>query len=114
GCLVLTIVEDDYGATANRGAGQRGDDALKEINYRFEQHSVGYQFENDRIIRVDSKIAHSEIIKPALKFLASPLFKKANDDFMTAHSHYKTGTYKDCVTAANRAFESVLKAICDT
>jgi hypothetical protein len=32
---------------------------------------------------------------------------------MTAHRHYRTSEYKDCVTSANRAFESVLKAICD-
>jgi hypothetical protein len=33
---------------------------------------------------------------------------------MTAHRHYRAKEFKDCVTAANRAFESMLKAICDT
>lgn len=32
---------------------------------------------------------------------------------MLAHKHYRAGAYKDCVTAGNRAFESMLKAICD-
>ena len=32
---------------------------------------------------------------------------------MTAHRHYRAGEWKDCVTASNRAFESMLKAICD-
>ena len=32
---------------------------------------------------------------------------------MTAHRHYRAGEFKDCVTAAHRAFESMLKAICD-
>jgi hypothetical protein len=47
-----------------------------------------------------------------LALLTDPLFHKANEDFMTAHGHYRAKHYKDCVTAANRAFESTLKAIC--
>lgn len=113
GCIILTTLRDDYGSTESRGAEQRGDRALEEVNQRFEQHAIGYQFENGRIIRVDSKLAHAEIIKPALKLLTSALFDKANQEFMTAHTHYRTGDFKDCVTAANRAFESMLKAICD-
>jgi hypothetical protein len=87
--------------------------ALSEINRRFEQHCVGYQFENGQIIRKDSQLVHSEVVKPALALLAAPLFAKANDDFMTAHRHYRNGEFKDAVTAANRAFETTLKLICD-
>ncbi len=114
GCAGLSIVRDEYDGTARRGAKQKGVDAITEINGRFEQHSVGYQFENGQIIRVDSKLTHSEIIKPALVLLTAPLFTKANEDFMTAHRHYRANEFKDCVTAANRAFESMLKAICET
>ena len=32
---------------------------------------------------------------------------------MTAHQHYRAGKFKDAVNAANRAFESALKIICD-
>jgi hypothetical protein len=113
GCLCLTIVDDRFVRTALRGAVQSGVAALSEINTRFQQHSVGYQFENKNLIRVDSKIAHAEIVKPALKLLESRIFAKANDDFMTAHLHYRSGKYKDCVVSSNRAFESMLKAICD-
>jgi HEPN domain-containing protein len=63
---------------------------------------------------VDCKLTHAEIIKPALSLLTAPLFTKANEDFMTAHRHYRASEFKDCVTAANRAFESMLKAICDS
>jgi hypothetical protein len=56
---------------------------------------------------------HAEIVKPALALLAAPVVAKANDEFMTAHRHYRTGAFKDSVTAANRAFESMLKVICD-
>jgi hypothetical protein len=97
-----------------RGAEQRSEDSIEEINRRFEQHSIGYQFENRQMIRVDSKIAHAEIIKPALQLLTESMFSKANEEFLSAHKHYRVGSFKDCVTAANRAFESTLKAICDT
>ena len=102
-----------YGDPDYRGAEQKGEDALNEINHRFEQHAVGYQYENGEFIRVDSKLEHSEIIKPALALLVGAQFTKANADFMAAHRHYRSSEYKDCVTAANRAFERMLKAICD-
>jgi hypothetical protein len=41
------------------------------------------------------------------------MFTKANEEFLSAHKHYRAGAFKDCITAANRAFESTLKAICD-
>jgi hypothetical protein len=114
GCRGLGCVTDEYDETRRRGAEQAGIGAVEEINGRFEQHAVGYQFENGHIIRVDSKLAHAEIIKPALSLLTARIFHKANADFMTAHRHYRVGEFKDCVTSAHRAFESMLKAICDT
>jgi hypothetical protein len=116
GCVGLRTIGVVYGIDVPmyRGAQQTTVDAIEEINGRFDQHSVGYQFENGQIIQVDSKLAHTEIIKPALVLLTAPEFSKANEDFMTAHRHYRAKEFKDCVTAANRAFESMLKAICDT
>jgi AbiJ N-terminal domain 4 len=111
GCSVLEHLRGR--ASKARGAEQSAEESIEEINQRFEQHSIGYQFENRQIIRVDSKIAHAEIVKPALKLLVKPMFTKANEEFLSAHKHYRLGAFKDCVTAANRAFESALKAICD-
>jgi hypothetical protein len=114
GCLGLVITRDDYEhQVRERGAIYKAAISIDEINGRFEQHAVGYRFENGHIIRVDSQLNHAELIKPALKLLTAPIFAKANDDFMTAHRHYRTGEFKDCVTAAHRAFESMLKAICE-
>lgn len=111
-CLILTFY---YGKNRQaRGAVQDAEDALREINGRFEQHGVGYQFDNSHIIRIDSKLVHAEIVRPALQLLTAPIFAKANEEFLSSHRHYRAGAYKDCVTGANRAFESVLKAICDT
>jgi AbiJ N-terminal domain 4 len=110
-CIVLTGIVGDRNLNVTEN--DEASEALAEINRRFEQHQVGYQFENGRIIRKDSELVHAEIIKPALALLTAPYFAKANEDFMTAHGHYRTGAYSDAVTAANRAFESVMKAICD-
>jgi hypothetical protein len=114
GCIALSATDDEYDhQTVERGAKQKATVSIDDINGRFEQHAVGYQFENRHVIRVDSKLTHAEIIKPALRLLTAPIFAKANDDFMTAHRHYRTSEFKDCVTASHRAFESMLKAICD-
>jgi hypothetical protein len=80
------------------------DDAVNELNGRFREHGVGYQYEKGQIIRVDRQFVHSEVVKPALVLLHEPAFKAANADFMLAH---------DAVVAAQRAFEATLKAICD-
>lgn len=112
-CLPLSKMRDHAHAVEARGAEMSGAEAVEEINARFVQHAVGYQFENGHIIRIDSTVAHKEVVKPALRLLTATAYAKANDDFMTAHRHYRAGENKDAVVAANRAYESMLKAICD-
>jgi hypothetical protein len=87
-------------------------EAIDELNRRFREHGLGYQFENGDIIRIDSQFVHADVVKPALVALAVKPFEKANEDFMTAHEHYRHGRHKDSVVAAQRASESTLKAIC--
>ena len=113
GCMQLSMLSHPHEQPQCRAAKQEGKDSIDEINQRFQQHGVGYQFENGRIIRVDSKLAHAEIIKPALSILSDPIFSNANKNFMTAHRHYRDGIYSSCIVEANRAFESMLKTICD-
>jgi uncharacterized protein DUF7014/HEPN domain-containing protein len=52
------------------------------------------------------------VVKPALALLSGKPFEKAQEDFLAAHRHYREGNDKDCVVAAQRSFESTLKAIC--
>jgi hypothetical protein len=112
-CLVMAGLIDKDHIRANQTESDAAVGALAEINRRFEQHAVGYQYENGQIIRKDSRYMHAEAIKPALALLSDAAFAKANADFMTAHRHYRNGELKDAVTAANRAFETMLKSICD-
>jgi hypothetical protein len=90
------------------------DDAINELNARFQEHGVGFQFESDKLIRVDSQFLHSDAVKPALILLGNEKrFEGANEEFLKAHEHYRNGRYKECLVDALKSFESVMKAICD-
>ncbi len=89
------------------------DEAIDQLNRRFRQHSVGYQYESGQIMKVNSQYMHSEVVKPALVFLSDPIYEGANEEFLKAHEHYRRRDYKDCMTNCLKAFESCLKAICD-
>lgn len=88
------------------------DDAIKELNYRFHEHNAGYQYESGQIVKVNSRFAHSEVVKPALSFLSNKMYKGANEEFLRAHEHYRKGRYKECLNECLKAFESCLKTIC--
>src|SRR6266478_557484 len=90
------------------------DEAIDELNARFREHGVGYEYSSGEIIRVDSKYLHAEAVKPALTLLqgAGKLFSGPLDEFLKAHEHYRKGEAKDAISWALKAFESTLKAIC--
>ena len=94
------------------GITQSCDDAIAELNERFRRSGVGYRFEGGMILRVDSELIHSEVVKPALQYLNEPGFEGPRDEFMRAHGHYRSGEMEDAVTDANNSFESTLKAVC--
>lgn len=89
------------------------DEAIAELNARFLEHSLGYQYAGGDIIRVDSAYVHAEIVLPALTLLGHENFRGAEDEFLRAHEHYREGRRKEAVAEAAKAFESTLKTICD-
>ena len=103
---------DNY-ARQSRGMKVSPDEAITELNQRFRRAGVGYQYENGKILRIDSELIHSEVVRPALRFLQKHGFEGPRDEFMKAHGHYRAGEMKDAVTDANNAFESTLKTICE-
>lgn len=94
---------------------------IEELNDRFRWHGVGYEFvyseseygNDGRLVRIDSQIVHTEAIRPALQLLRDSRYKGANEEYLKAHKEYRRGDYKDCITDCNKAFESMMKAICD-
>ncbi len=92
------------------------DSVIEELNGRFREHGIGYEFAGGQIVRVDSKFLHSEAVKPALDLLhgAGQHFAGPLQEFMTAHEHYRKRDDKDAISWALKAMESTLKAICTT
>ncbi len=88
------------------------DEAIAELNHRFREHGVGYQYESGMMIRVDSQLIHEEIVRPALSILSDPIYEGANAEFLSAHNHYRNAMYKECLNDCLKSFESTMKAIC--
>jgi len=112
---LLSENPDIYSAHQSHSFGifQSADEALDELNERFRLAAFGYRFESGRIIRIDSEFVHSEIVKPSLLLLSDQRFKTAQDEYLAAHEHYRSGRNTEAVTNANSAFESTMKIICD-
>ncbi len=89
------------------------DDAIKELNDRFKEHGIGFQFEESEIMRVDSQLLHVEAVKPALKLLHEKQYAGAQQEFLNAYGHYRHGKNKEALNEALKSFESTMKAICD-
>jgi hypothetical protein len=89
------------------------DNAIAELNGRFHEHGVGYQFESGEVIRVDSTLLHAEVVKPALTLLHDALYAGANTEYLNAYEHYRHGRNEEALTECLKAFESVLKVICE-
>lgn len=96
-----------------RSVSLQPDEAIDELNHRFREHEIGYQFKDGQIIRVDSKIIHTEVVVPTLGLLSDPNFADPEEEFHSAHEHYRRQEYKDTIVDALNSFESTIKSICD-
>lgn len=101
-----------YDYLHKQNASEAADDAIEELNDRFKEHGVGFQFIDGEIIRVDSQLVHAEVVKPALALLNGRVFAGAQAEFLKAHEHYRHGNSKEALTEALKALESVMKVIC--
>lgn len=101
---------DPFAQRCNRK--QKPEDAICELNHRFKENSIGYEYVDGRIIRIDRELTHTEIIKPAIKILHELEFEGASDEFMEAHKNYREGDYKSAINNAQKSFESMMKTIC--
>ncbi|WPD25072.1 MAG: hypothetical protein SD837_02840 [Candidatus Electrothrix scaldis] len=88
------------------------DALINELNQRFREAGVGYQYESGELIRVDSQFIHSEAVKPVLSLLKAQRYHSVNQEFLQAHEHYRHGRYEESTTECLKAFESLLKTIC--
>lgn len=89
------------------------DAAINELNYRFRQHNFGYEFVNGEIIRIDNKVMHQEVVKPALRLLYEEGFDGAEEEFRKAFEYRRKGDNRNAILEAGKSFESTMKTICD-
>lgn len=96
-----------------RNASQVADNAISELNDRFKEHGIGFQFVESEIVRVDSELIHTEAVKPALRLLNEKSYHGAQQEFLSAYEHYRHGKNKEALNDCLKAFESTMKVICD-
>ena len=108
--IIDTIVRDSYHKFQNVSSAHP-DNAISEINTRMKEDSFGYTYEEGRVIRIDSQMLHSEVVRPALSLLSSPRFLTANQEFLSAHAAFRRGDLEATIVECGKAFESTLKII---
>lgn len=91
---------------------KRCDAAIEELNVRFQEHAIGFQFSGSELIRVDSQFIHSQVVKPVLQLLSGQHYAGAQEEFLRAHEHYRKGNSKEALNECLKSFESVMRAIC--
>ncbi|SFP15249.1 STM4504/CBY_0614 family protein [Variovorax sp. 770b2] len=96
----------------NPQANELVEKAISDLNIRFKEHGLGYQFTNNEIIRIDSELIHAEVVKPVLRLLNQPYFKGAEDEYLAAHEHYRHGNTKEALVECLKSFESAMMGIC--
>ncbi len=101
-----------YEAESYYGITQSPDDAMAELNRRFLEHGIGYEFAGGKIIKQSSQYIHAEVVRPALSLLREAGFRGPSDEVMRAHKHYREGNLKESIAEALKSFESTMKAIC--
>ena len=97
----------------NNYSSEYADKAIVELNDRFKEHGIGYQFIEGEIIRVDSELLHTEVVKPSLKLLNEDSYYGAQEEYLSAYEHYRHGKHKEALNDCLKSFESTMKAICD-
>lgn len=88
------------------------DSLIEELNQRFRESGVGYQYESGELMRVDSQFIHSEAVKPTLSLLKAKKYHSVNEEFLQAHEHYRHARYEESTTECLKSLESLLKTIC--
>jgi len=112
---VIDHVVSRWGQDARRECGitQSADDAIEELNGRFREHAIGYQYVGGKVVRVDSLYLHAEAVRPALTLLHRRGYEGPCEEFLEAHEHHRKGNGKDAIQSALKSFESTMKAICE-
>jgi hypothetical protein len=92
---------------------QSPDSAIEELNKRFRQHGIGYQFESGQLIKMSSDHVYEQVAVPAIRLLHAQEFAGVSKEFLSAHEHYRHGRFDSAIGEASNALESTIKTIFD-
>ena len=89
------------------------DDTINEINFRFKENGVGYQYNRDggQFISINSELVNQHATTPTLKSLTQPRFSTALKELKDAYKNLQSNDHPDALVCANRSYESVMKII---
>jgi len=87
-------------------------DAIDDLNTRFLENDIGFEFQDSNVIRVDNKLLHKNVIINTIQLLSSEVFKNANDEFLSAHEHFRHKRHKECLADSLKSLETTMKIIC--
>lgn len=93
------------------GIRQTPEDAIIELNRKFQEHQIGYRFESGKILALHSEHIHLNITVPAIRLLNSEGFSGPEKEFLEAYEHYQYGRGAAAISEASNALESTIKAI---
>ena len=104
-------LQDDWKFQRDSRPSVTSEEAIEEVNQRFRENGIGFQFESGEIVRVDSQVIHQEVVRPALYLLAGDGFEMPNQEFLRAHEHFRHGRLREAIAEAAKVLESTLKVI---
>lgn len=88
------------------------DELHKEINFRFRDMALGYEYVHPMLIRIDSTVLHAEVVKPTIYLLAAEdFYRGAEQELFTAFDHFRKGEHKEAIANCLKSFESAMKSI---
>lgn len=88
------------------------EEAVNELNERFKENDFGYEFTEGKIIRIDNKLLHKDVVVKTLSLTHNTLFENSNEEYLSALDHLKNNRNKEALNDSLKSFESTMKIIC--
>jgi hypothetical protein len=87
------------------------DARAERFNEICQEEGIGYRYTAGELVRFDNAATHELAVKPAVVLLADARYANADAEFRRALECYRSEHWRDAITNANAALESVLKVI---
>lgn len=87
------------------------EEIVTELNERFRENDFGYEFTKGRIVRVDNKLLHKDILNQVIQLTNESLFSNGNEEFLSALDHLRHRRNKEALNDSLKSFESTMKII---